>query len=127
MGQPRPLLSFIFGLFKHTPLQFFTTKIIEKMSIQYTVLGFEPTTYGPRTSSHNHLTRTPALMALNLQQKLFYSFGPRPQHRAIHFSPKSGSRGLAPSLNFFCRLKFSFMFFQFLNMQRDGFEGKREY
>ena len=37
--------SFIFGLFKQT-LQIFTTNICEKMSIQYTVLGFEPTTFG---------------------------------------------------------------------------------
>ena len=31
------------------------------MSIQYTVLGFEPTTFGTRVSSHNHQTRPPAL------------------------------------------------------------------
>ena len=34
-----------FGLFKQT-LQIFTTNICEKMSIQYTVPGFEPTTFG---------------------------------------------------------------------------------
>ena len=37
--------SFIFGLFKQT-LQFFTTNICEKMSIQFTVPGFKPTTFG---------------------------------------------------------------------------------
>ena len=36
---------FIFGLFKQT-LQIFTANICEKMSIQYTVLGFEPATFG---------------------------------------------------------------------------------
>ena len=36
--------SFIFGLFKQT-LQFFTTNICEKMSIQFTVPGFKPTTF----------------------------------------------------------------------------------
>ena len=30
------------------------------MSIQYTVRGFEPTTFGTRVSSHNHKTRPPA-------------------------------------------------------------------
>ena len=30
------------------------------MSIQYTVLGFELTTFGTLVSSHNHLTRAPA-------------------------------------------------------------------
>ena len=39
------LFSFIFGLFKQT-LQIFTTNICEKMSIQYTVPGFEPKTFG---------------------------------------------------------------------------------
>ena len=35
--------SFIFGLFKQT-IQFLTTNQSEKMSIQYTAKGFEPTT-----------------------------------------------------------------------------------
>ena len=30
------------------------------MSIQYTVPGFKPTTFGTRVSSHNHQTRAPA-------------------------------------------------------------------
>ena len=39
------LFSFIIGLFKQT-LNFFTTNICEKMSIQYMVPGIEPTTFG---------------------------------------------------------------------------------
>ena len=42
MGQPRPFFVY-FHLFKQT-LQF-TANICEKMFIQYTVLGFEPTTF----------------------------------------------------------------------------------
>ena len=45
--------SFIFSIFKQT-LQFFKTNICEKMSIQYMVPGFEPTTFGTWVSSHNH-------------------------------------------------------------------------
>ena len=33
-----------------------------KMSIQYMVLGFEPTTFGTQVSSHNHKARASALM-----------------------------------------------------------------
>ena len=47
------LFSGIFGLFKQT-LQIFTTNRCEKMSIQYTVLGFEPMTFGTWISLHNH-------------------------------------------------------------------------
>ena len=36
------------------------------MSIKYALLGFELTTFGTRVSSHNHLTRSPALGATNL-------------------------------------------------------------
>ena len=42
MGQHRPLLSFIFGLFKQTSLQFLQ-QICEKMSIQYMVPRFKLT------------------------------------------------------------------------------------
>ena len=38
--------SFIFGLFKQASLQFLQQIYAEKMSIQYTVPGFEPTTLG---------------------------------------------------------------------------------
>ena len=47
------LFSFIIGLFKQT-LNFFTTNICEKMSIQYMVPGIEPMTFGTWVSSHNH-------------------------------------------------------------------------
>ena len=65
MGQPRPLLSFIFGLLQTNIITIFTTNICEKMSIQYTVSGFEPTTFGTWVSSLNHLTRAPALANLS--------------------------------------------------------------
>ena len=38
--------SFIFGLFQTNIITIFTTNICGKMSIQYTVPGFEPTTFG---------------------------------------------------------------------------------
>ena len=44
MGQPRPLLLFIFGLYKQTII--FLHQIHVKMSVQYMVLGIEPTTFG---------------------------------------------------------------------------------
>ena len=47
------LFSFIFGHLKQT-LQNFTTNRCEKISIQYTVPGFEHTTFGTWVSSHNH-------------------------------------------------------------------------
>ena len=37
--------SFIFGVFKQTSLQLLQQKTCKKMSIQYTVLGFEPMTF----------------------------------------------------------------------------------
>ena len=40
MGQARPLFSFIFGLFQTN----ITANHCEKMSIQYTMQGFKPTT-----------------------------------------------------------------------------------
>ena len=57
MGQPRPLLSFIFGLFKH--YDFYNN--MWKISIQCTVLGFKPTTSWKWDFSYNHYTRPPAL------------------------------------------------------------------
>ena len=44
MAHPRPLFIY-FRLFQ-TNITIFTTNKCEKMSIQYTVLGFEPTTFG---------------------------------------------------------------------------------
>ena len=46
--------SFIFGLFETKINTIFTVNKCEKMTIQYTVLGFEPTTFILRVSSHNH-------------------------------------------------------------------------
>ena len=43
MGYPRPLFL-LFSYFQAN-ITFFTTNIREKISIQYTVLGFEPTTF----------------------------------------------------------------------------------
>ena len=44
MGHPRPLFH-LFSSFQ-TNITIFTTNICEKMSIQYTVPGFELTTFG---------------------------------------------------------------------------------
>ena len=52
MGQPWPLFIFIF-VFSNN-ITNFTTNKREKMSIQYTVLGFELTTIGAWVPSHNH-------------------------------------------------------------------------
>ena len=52
MGQPRPLFH-LFSSF-HTFITIFTTNKCEKMSIQYTMLRFELTTFGTWVSSHNH-------------------------------------------------------------------------
>ena len=46
MGQPRPLFRLFSVFFKQTSLQFLQQIYEEKMSIQYTVPGFEPTTFG---------------------------------------------------------------------------------
>ena len=45
-------LFFVYFRSFQTNITIFT--ICEKMSIQYTVLGFEPTTFGTWVSSHNH-------------------------------------------------------------------------
>ena len=45
---------FIFSLFKQTSSQFLQQINVEKMSIQYTVPGFEPTTFGTWVSSLYH-------------------------------------------------------------------------
>ena len=52
IGPTPASFSFIFGLFKQT-LQFYNNNMW-KMSIQYTVPGFEPTTFGTWVYSHNH-------------------------------------------------------------------------
>ena len=42
------------------------------MSIQYMVPGFEPMTFGTWVSSHNHLTRSPALGGILLCYSTIY-------------------------------------------------------
>ena len=44
MGYPRPLFRFIFGLGQKNITNFYNNQC-EEMSIQYMVLGFEPTTF----------------------------------------------------------------------------------
>ena len=66
MGQPRPLLSFILGLFKQTLLQFFQQICVKNFHPVYCA-GLEPTTFGTRVSSHNHWTRAPAPGSLFLR------------------------------------------------------------
>ena len=56
MGHPRPLFRLFSVFFKQTSIQFYN-KLMPKMSIQYTALGFEPTTLRSWVSSHNHQTR----------------------------------------------------------------------
>ena len=46
MGQPRPLFSFIFGLFKQTVQLLKQSNVKNVMSIQYTAPGLEPMTFG---------------------------------------------------------------------------------
>ena len=53
MGHPRPLFVY-FRSFSNKLQYNFTTNLCEKMSIQYTALGFEPTTLRMWVSSHNH-------------------------------------------------------------------------
>ena len=55
-----PGLFFVYFQSFQTNITIFTTNICEKMSIQYTVPGFEPMTFGLWVSSHNHYTRAPA-------------------------------------------------------------------
>ena len=44
MGYPRPLFRLFYVFFKQTSIQFYI-KLMRKMSIQYTALGFEPMTF----------------------------------------------------------------------------------
>ena len=46
MGQPRPLFIFLFLVFSNKHHYNFYNKNMGKMSIQYMVPGFEPTTFG---------------------------------------------------------------------------------
>ena len=54
------LFYHLFSVFSNKHHYNFTTNVCEKMSIQYTVPGFEPTAFGTWVSSHNHYTRAPA-------------------------------------------------------------------
>ena len=56
-----PGLFFVCFCLYQTNNTIFTTNICEKMTIQYTAMGFEPTTSWIRVISHNHKTRAPAL------------------------------------------------------------------
>ena len=58
LSQPRPHLSITFVFSNKNTI--FTANKCEKMSIQYTMLGFEPTTFGTWVSSQNHNIRAPA-------------------------------------------------------------------
>ena len=61
MGQTQPLFIYFRSLQTHIAIS--TTNKCEIMSIQYTVPGFELTTFGTRVSSHNHKARAPALLS----------------------------------------------------------------
>ena len=52
MGYPRRLFRLFYVFYKQTSIQFYI-KLMRKMSIQYTALGFEPMTFKTWVSSHN--------------------------------------------------------------------------
>ena len=56
MGHLRPLFH-LFSYFQ-TNTTIFTKNKCEKISIQYMVLKFEPTTFGTQVFSHNHSKRS---------------------------------------------------------------------
>ena len=64
MGHSRPLFH-LFSVFSNKQI---LQQINVKKSIQYTVLGFEPTTFGTWVSSRNHYTRAPALFFTSLAE-----------------------------------------------------------
>ena len=53
MGHPRPLFHLFLSFQTHIT-NFSTISYVKNMSIQYTVPGFELTTFGTRVFSHNH-------------------------------------------------------------------------
>ena len=69
-GHPWPLFHSLLVLFEQT-IQFVTTNECKKMSIQYTVFGYEHTTFRTRVSSLNHQTNAPI-------SDRFYSLPKRP-------------------------------------------------
>ena len=58
MGQPRPLFR-LFSVLSNNQYNFYNNQC-EKMFIQYTAPGFEPTTSQTWIVTHNHLSRAPA-------------------------------------------------------------------
>ena len=58
MGQPRPLFR-LFLVLSNNQYNFYNNQC-EKMFIQYTAPGFEPTTSQTWIVTHNHLSRAPA-------------------------------------------------------------------
>ena len=56
-----------FRFFLHTNNTIFTTNQCEKMSIQNTALGFEPTTSWTWVVTHNHQIKAPAGFALSYE------------------------------------------------------------
>ena len=68
MGQPRPLFR-LFSVFSNKHYNSYN-KYMWKMSIQYTVPGFEPTTFRPWASSHNHWTRAPTPIKFFKRQRI---------------------------------------------------------
>ena len=71
MGQPWPF--FVYFQSFQSNIKFFYNKYMWKMSIQYMVPGFEPTTFRMWVSSHNHETRAPALKTSLLFYRQDYS------------------------------------------------------
>ena len=61
MGQPG-LFCHLFLVFSNKHHYNFYNNYMWKMSIQYIVPGFKPTTFGTWVSSHNHFTRAPRFL-----------------------------------------------------------------
>ena len=74
LGQPRPLFR-LFSFFsnKHHHNLNNTSMWKKFMSIQYTALGFKPSTFRMWASSHNHLARAPIILFLRNIDYLFPS------------------------------------------------------
>ena len=99
MGQPRPLLSFILGLFKQTSLQFYN----KLMFIQYIVPRFKPTTFGSPVSSHHQLTRAPTRI-----QHLCFPFFLHPNLNTIFSCFNIFKKSLYHTLRLFLPFSISF-------------------
>ena len=69
MGHSRPLFHLLSSF--RTQITKFTANKCEKMSIQYTVPGFELTTFGIWVSSHNHYTRATTFSTYDLRSRWF--------------------------------------------------------